>query len=115
MRFLLTYKSSTPPGTASPETGAAIQKLVEENMKAGILLDTGGILPGSRVVQKNGEFAVTDGPFTETKELVIGYAIVQVRDRDEAIEHARRFMKLAGDGEGEVRQLAGPLDGPPHH
>ncbi|MBX3155652.1 MAG: hypothetical protein KF773_06615 [Deltaproteobacteria bacterium] len=114
MRFLLTYHSSAP-GDLSPEKSAALQKLVEDNMKAGILLDTGGILPGVKVAQKNGEFAVTDGPFTETKELVVGYAIVQVRDREEAIEHARRFMKIAGDGAGEIRQLAGPLDVPPHH
>jgi hypothetical protein len=116
MRFLMTYvaKENLPP---TPERIAAIQKLVEDNTKAGILLDTGGMLPlskGARVKQENGKFTATDGPFPETKELVIGYAIVQVRSKEEAIEQSRRFMAIAGDGEGEIRQLAGPGD-EPHH
>jgi hypothetical protein len=116
MRFLLTYtaKDNLPP---TAEKMAAIQKLVEDNMKAGILLDTGGMLPlskGARVKQDHGKFTATDGPFPETKELVIGYAIVNVRNREEAIEQSRRFMAIAGDGEGEIRQLEGPGDGHPH-
>jgi hypothetical protein len=116
MRFLLTYtaKQNLPP---TPEKMAAIQKLVEDNTKAGILLDTGGMLPlskGARVKQDNGKFTATDGPFPETKELVIGYAIIQVRNREEAIEQARRFMAIAGDGDGEIRQLEGPGDGHRH-
>ena len=116
MRFLMTYTGTdtSPPSTEKME---AIRKLTEENMKAGILLDTGGIMPlskGARVVQAKGKFTATDGPFPETKELVVGYAIVNVRDRAEAIEQARRFMAIAGDGEGEIRLLMGPQDGPHH-
>jgi hypothetical protein len=116
MRFLMTYVANeqTPP---TPEKGAAIQKLVEENMKSGILLDTGGLLPmsaGARIKMSKGKFTTTDGPFPETKELVVGYAIVQVRNKEEAIEQARRFMSVAGDGEGEIRQMVGPGD-EPHH
>lgn len=116
MRFLLTY-TATDNSPPSPEKMAAIGKLVEDNMKSGILLDTGGMLPlskGARVKQTGGKFTATDGPFPETKELVIGYAIVQVRSKEEAIEQARRFMAVAGDGEGEVRQLSGPGDDPHH-
>lgn len=113
MRFLLTYvaKETTP----NADKSEAIRKLVEDNMKSGVLLDTGGMLPlAARVSQAKGKFTATDGPFPETKELVVGYAIVQVRDRAEAVEQARRFMAIAGDGEGEVRQLVGPAD-EPHH
>ena len=116
MRFLMTY-TGTDTAPPSPEKMEAIRKLTEENMKAGILLDTGGIMPlsqGARVSQTKGKFTATDGPFPETKELVVGYAIVNVRDRAEAIEQARRFMAIAGDGEGEIRLLMGPQDGPHH-
>jgi hypothetical protein len=116
MRFLMTY-TATDNSPPSPEKGKAIQQLVEDNMKAGILLDTGGILPlskGAKVKLASGKFTSTDGPFPETKELIVGYAIVQVRSKEEAIEQARRFMTIAGDGEGEIRQLMGPQDGPHH-
>ncbi len=116
MRFFMTYTAAEQK-LPDPQQGAAIQKLVEENMKAGILLDTGGLLPpsaGARVKMSKGKFTATDGPFPETKELVVGYAIVQVRSREEAIEQARRFMSIAGDGEGEIRQMVGPGD-EPHH
>ncbi len=116
MRFLLTFTAddNTPP---SPEKMAALAKFGEDSAKAGILLDTGGILPsskGARVRLAGSKFTVTDGPFPETKELIVGYAIVQVKSKEEAIEVARRFMKVAGDGEGEIRQLLGPGDGPHH-
>ena len=112
MRFLMTYHADdhSPP---SPEKMAAIAKFSEDMARSGVLLDTGGILPistGARIQQAQGKFTVTDGPFPETKELIVGYAIVQTRTKEEAIEIARRFMAVAGDGTGEVRQLAGPED-----
>ena len=60
---------------------------------------------GARVRQTKGQFAVTDGPFTEAKEVVSGLAIIQASSREEAIEHVKEFMKVAGDGECELRQL----------
>jgi hypothetical protein len=116
MRFLMTYTGddTSPP---SPEKMAALGKLTEEMVKSGVVLDTGGILPsskGARVKMKAGKFTATDGPFPETKELIVGYAIVQVKSRAEAVELTRRFMSVAGDGEGEIRQLVGPADEPPH-
>jgi hypothetical protein len=116
MRFLMTY-TATNDAPPTAEKMAAIAKFSEDNAKAGILLDTGGILPsskGARVKQTNGKFVATDGPFPETKELVVGYAIISVKSREEAIEVSRRFMALAGDGEGEISQLVGPADGPHH-
>lgn len=114
MRFLMTYTGDDKPPT--PEKMEAIGKFSEEMARSGVLLDTGGILPsskGAKVSMTNGKFSVVDGPFPETKELVVGYAIVQVATKEEAIECARRFMSVAGDGEGEIRQLFGPADG--HH
>ena len=58
-----------------------------------------------RVRLSGGKLTVTDGPFTETKELIAGFAIVQVKSKREAIELAERFLKLAGDGESEIRQM----------
>jgi hypothetical protein len=116
MRFLMTYQATdrTPAG---PEKAAAIAKFAEDMTRAGILLDTGGMMPlsqGAAVRMANGKFTTLDGPFPETKELIVGYAIVQTRTRDEAVEISRRFMAIAGDGEGEIRQLVGPQDEPPH-
>jgi hypothetical protein len=68
----------------------------------------GGIAPtamGSKVTRTNGEFTVTDGPFIEAKELIGGWALCEVRDNAEAVEWAKRFLDLAGDGESRIRQV----------
>jgi len=108
MRFLSIYKhveSNVPPSATEMER---MGKLVEEGMKAGWLLSTEGCLPsalGARVRLSNGNITVTDGPFTEAKELVGGFAILKVNSKQEAIELARQFFCAAGDGECELRQL----------
>lgn len=112
MRFLSLYKSAKPEGT--PPTQKEMQemgKLIEEGMKAGWLLATEGCLPtalGARVRQANGKVTVTDGPFTEAKEIVGGFALLQAKSKEEAIALARNFLKLAGDGECEIRQIYDP-------
>ena len=60
---------------------------------------------GARIRQANGQSAVTDGPFTEAKEIVGGFGIINVASREEAIEYVKEFMRIAGDGECEIRQL----------
>jgi len=83
-------------------------KLIEDMMNAGVLIATDGLQPsskGARVRISGGTFTVTDGPFAETKELIAGYAIVEVTSKEEAIEHAKRFLTLVGKGEGEVRRM----------
>lgn len=83
-------------------------ELIEESMKAGWLIPTEGCLPsvaGARVRLSDGKFTVTDGPFSETKELVGGFAIIRASSKREAIEHARYFLQAAGGGETEIRQL----------
>jgi hypothetical protein len=109
MRFLCVYKPVKPEGDAPcPEKFEAMGKFVQEAITAGVLQATEGCLPssmGARVRKSNGDFVVTDGPFTETKEIIGGMAILQVKSKDEAIEWTKRFLKIAGDGETEIRQL----------
>jgi hypothetical protein len=108
MRFLSIYKSperNTPPSQQEMER---MGKLIEEGMKKGWLLGTEGCLPsslGARVRLFDGNFTVTDGPFTESKELVGGFAILQANSKQEAIELARDFLRVVGHGECELRQL----------
>ena len=83
-------------------------KLVEEGMKAGWLVATEGCLPsalGARVRSTNGKLSVTDGPFTESKELVGGFAILRANSKAEAIQLAKDFLQVVGEGECELRQI----------
>jgi hypothetical protein len=109
MRFLCVYKQSKPEGgPPTPEEMATMGKFVEEAMRAGVLLSTEGCLPsakGARVRLAAEKFTVTDGPFAEARELIGGFAILQVKSKEEAIEWNKRFLKVAGDGETEIRQL----------
>jgi hypothetical protein len=112
MKFLVTYvqSSKTPP---TPEHMAAIEKFSKDLAASGALLMTGGLqrpTNGTQIKLAAGKFTATDGPFAETKELIDGFALVQTKSREEAIELARRFMKVAGDGEGEILQV---YDGAP--
>ena len=123
MRFMVMvkadkdYEAGLPP---KPELLAAIGKLSQDMVKAGVLLESGGLLPGTRgarVRASGGKLSVTDGPFTETKELVGGYAIVQAQSRDEAVELGKQFMEVhvtvlgsSYDGECEIRQLSDTAD-----
>jgi hypothetical protein len=113
MKFLMLYK---PADVKSAEAGvppakekmAEMGKFIEEMAKAGVLLATEGCQPtskGARVRLSRGKLTVTDGPFTEAKELIAGFALVQVKSKQEAIELAQRFLKVAGDGESEIRQI----------
>jgi hypothetical protein len=77
-------------------------------MKAGWLLATEGCLPsalGARVRRDGEKVTVTDGPFSEAKELVGGFAILQAASKEEAVELCRQFLGVAGEGECELRQL----------
>ena len=112
MRFLCLYKPASKAaeagGPPSPQEMAEMGKLVEEGFKSGELLATEGCQPsskGARVRLSGGKFTVTDGPFTEAKELVAGFAIIQAKSKEEAIESSKRFLKVAGDGENEIRLL----------
>ena len=108
MRFLSIYKCqerNTPP---TPEEMARMGKLIEESMKKGQLLATEGCMPsalGARVRRDSGKFTVSDGPFTEAKELVGGFAILEAPSKEAAVEYVKEFLEFVVEGECELRQL----------
>jgi hypothetical protein len=108
MRFLSIYKCperTTPP---SPEEMAHMGKLIGDWMKGGKLLATEGCLPsaqGARVRVDSGKFTVSDGPFTEAKEVVGGFAILDAASKEEAVGFVKEFLEFMGQGECELRQL----------
>ncbi len=113
MRFMTIYR---PADAKDMEAGvpptqdemATMGAFIEEMARSGVLLATDGLLPsskGARVRRSKGKVSVTDGPFTESKELIAGFAILQVESKAEAIELTKRFLAIAGDGESEVRQM----------
>lgn len=115
MKFLLTYQGDTtkPP---APETMAAIGKYTQEMVAKGIVLMTGGLVRpdhGTKLVYAGGKLTITDGPFPETKELIDGFALVQCGSKQEAIDLASGFMRVAGDGLGEVLQVFDASEGGP--
>jgi hypothetical protein len=80
-------------------------KFVEKSFKEGLLVDTGGLLPskdGARVRLSKGKITVTDGPFTESKEVIAGYCLIQVASMQEAIDWVKRWPALDADGEVEI-------------
>ena len=109
------YEAGGPP---NPALLAAVGKLSEEMTKAGVLLQSGGLLPsskGARVRASGGKMTVTDGPFAETKELIGGFAILKAASKEEAIQQGKRFMQLhidvlgqAYEGRLEVRPMFDP-------
>ena len=113
MRFMMIVKASKDSESGvmpSEELLSAMGKYNEELMKAGVLLDLAGLQPsskGARIKFSGGKRTVIDGPFTETKELIAGYWIIQVKSRDEAMEWAKRAPAPheGQDCEIEVRQF----------
>jgi hypothetical protein len=106
MRFLMTTTAADPP---DEKMVAEMDRLVEEMTRKGVLLAAGGLDPlGTRVTSSGGRITVTDGPFTEAKETILSFALVEVRSKEEAIELSRRFWQIAGSGEGQIRQVYGP-------
>jgi hypothetical protein len=114
MRFMIIVKA-TPDSEAGVMPGenllAAMASYHEELARAGVLLDASGLKPsasGWRIRYDGGQRSVTDGPFAETRELIAGYTMIQVKSREEAMEWTRRFPNPAIDGaagEIEVRQF----------
>ena len=114
MRFMIMVRANkdTEKGVMPEEKLiAAMAEYHEELVKAGVLLDASGLQPsskGARIKFSGGKRTVIDGPFTETKELIAGYTLIQVKSKEEALEWAKRFPAPHGeeaDGEIEIRQL----------
>jgi hypothetical protein len=119
MRFLMyTLGDDTVPiPPPSPELMAEMGKFMGEATKAGVLLATGGMAPtsqGTTVRLSNGKFTVTDGPYAESKELIGGWALVQVASKAEALDWAKRFLRIVGNGESRIRQVFGAEDMEPN-
>jgi len=119
MRFMMIVKHAETQGLPPKELMDAIGKLAEQETKAGTMLGSGGLGPtalGARVRLSGGKVIVTDGPFTETNEVVGGYAEFELKSKQEAVESAVRFMELhkkhwpGWEGETEVRQMFVPDD-----
>ena len=117
IRHSESYRNSGPPAALMEAMG----KFVEQALKDGTLVDTGGLLPtkdGFRVRLANGKVTVTDGPFTESKEIIGGYAILKADSKEQALRIATEFMELhrkhwpAFEGESEVRPMFEPGEGP---
>ena len=119
MRFMMIVKHAEKQGPPPKQLMDAIAKLTEEESKAGTMIGSGGLGPtalGARVRLSGGRVTVIDGPFTEAKEIVGGYAQFELKSKQEAVEGAVRFMELHKKhwpgwvGETEVRQMFGPED-----
>jgi hypothetical protein len=119
MRFMMIVKSAEKWGFPPKELMDALGKLSEESVKSGTMLGSGGLLPtskGARVRLSGGKVTVVDGPFTEAKEVVGGYAQFELKSKEEAVAAAKRFMELhkihwpGWEGETEVRPMFEPGD-----
>ena len=122
MKFMMIVKHPEKQGPPPKPLMDAIAKLAEEESKTGTMLGGGGLGPtalGARVRLSGGQINVIDGPFTEAKEIVGGYAQFELKSKQVAVESAVRFMELHRkywpdwEGETEVRQMLGPEDFPP--
>lgn len=111
MRFLgyTLADPSTPMPAPTPELYEKMGALVAEATQAGVLLATGGLgMEGTHFTAAGGTVTVVDGPYTEAKETIVSFALIDVRSRDEAAELFRRFWAIVQDGEGDLRQVYGP-------
>lgn len=108
------YDPNFDPAKAAeptPEMMAEMGNFIAEAMQAGILVATGALHPqGLRLRLAEGKFTVTDGPFIELKELLAGFAILDVKNQEEAVEWCKRFRQIVGDGESEIVPVFGSGD-----
>lgn len=105
-----TQVSNEPP---TPESMAPMMALINEMVSKGVLVDTGGVMPTSVHVRMQNDgttISATDGPFTETKEVIGGFAVLNVASKDEAIAWSKRFMELVGPCKLEFLEVTGPND-----
>jgi len=115
MRFLSMIRINENSGQVpSEQLMHDMGKLIDEMTREGKLINTAGLRPtaeGVRIRLRGGKLSSVDGPFAETKEVIGGYAILEAKSREEAVELTRRFLRVHGDEwdiECELRQLDGP-------
>ena len=121
MRFMMLVKSAENSGPPPKGLMDAIAKLAEGATQTGAMIESGGLVPtaqSTRVRLSGGKLSVIDGPFTEAKEVVGGYAVFEFKSKQEAVDSATHFMELhklhwpSWDGETEIRQIFGPEEFP---
>jgi len=110
MKFvsIFTVSQAAWAAPASEKEMAEMGKLIGDMHSAGVLIDTGGVMSdgaGFRVRRENSKISVTDGPFTEAKEVIGGFALLRVDSKDEAIAWTRRFLECAGEGTAELHEV----------
>ena len=122
MRFMMLVKHAENSGPPPKELMDAIGKLADEAVKAGRMVLSGGLSPpakSSAVRLAHGQLTTIDGPFTESKEVIGGFAVFEFKSKEEAVDSAVDFMELhkqhwpGWEGETEVRQIFGPEEFPP--
>lgn len=116
MKFLLTYQQSPNVPPPTPQKMAEIGAFTQKYVQAGVVVMTGGLVRPSTGIHlrcESGKVSITDGPFAESKELIDGFALVEVASREEAVRVASEFMQVAGDGAGEILQVFDPGGPPP--
>jgi hypothetical protein len=122
MKFMMLVKHAEPSPPPPPALIEAMGKLTEDAVKSGAFFFGGGLAPTAkshRVKLSRGAVKVVDGPFTEAKEIIGGFAIFEFKSKDEAVKSAEHFMDLhrqywpGWEGECEVREIAGPPETPP--
>jgi hypothetical protein len=121
MRFMMIVKHGENSGAPPKELMDAIAVIAEEAVKDGTMVANGGLAPtavSQRVRLSRGQLTTIDGPFTEAKEVIGGFAIFELKSKQEALEGALHFMDLhrkhwpGWEGELEIRQIFGPEDFP---
>ena len=116
MKFFMktTPDVSKPPSPPPPELMAEMATFIEESFRNGTLVATGAMDPRTkRIEHTSGRFTITDGPYTEAKEAVVGWAIVNAASVDEAIELSKKFWRIVGDGTGTIQRVYDPGEMPP--
>ncbi len=101
---------NAPIGPPDPDVYERMSAFIAEATKAGVLLATGGLASPDeaiKVTYHDGEYSVLDGPFTEAKELIGGWALMECRDKAEAVEWTKRFLGVVGEGESTIREVYG--------
>jgi hypothetical protein len=110
------FMKTDPDPTAAPPSPQMFEEMgafIEEAFKSGKLVSTGSLDPRVTKIAHRGEvFSITDGPFSEAKEAVVGWAIMDVASKDEAIEWSKRFWSIVGDGSGTIQRIYDPGEFP---
>lgn len=108
MKFLSVYTPDTSkPADFGPDQQQRMGELIRQGFGDGSLLHTGGLLAqgGARIGLSGGKITVTDGPYAEAKEVIAGYALIEVESFEAAVEYAKRFLDIAGDGVTELHRI----------